>query len=1201
MSDAKIEQIKELIEEYQKFREERLSEADVLEDFVARLFRALGWDTYSPLEWNRQKFIREGGYPDVTLQIDNRPVIFLEAKKWGKIRPAEVERQPLLAVQQSLFDGEWVPSRAQRIERAGDRTPEEKQALRYARADVKVKWAILTNFQRLLLFDADEERIILAFDSPQQYVDRFDDLKLLQRDQVAEGALDWYKGQLAKAEVDEGFYDFLLEWRKRLAQDMYDEDRRRDEPLFQPAAEEKLDLLGQAVQRTLDRLIIIRYADDVGALLQHDQLERILTSYQAQGPYAVEYDLQQDVNSFYRAFYREHDTAIFASPHTCEEVLISNKTMEALLGDLTNISFRKFTSDILGNTYESYLGHKLKLVGDKIELEARRELRKGKGIYYTPTYIVRYIVDNTLGKYLYGTVDGKAEGEPEQGATRKTLADISDRRVLDPAMGSGSFLIYAFDVLADFYEGENKRIEEENAAIWDRWGKAQLQKGMFGKDDETPTLQATEPNYIEKILQEHLYGVDLDREAVEIAGVNLIMRAFDRLKNGPTSEQRKLPLILRQNLKVGNSLVSGVRGPEDLAPHQEAIVQLIERRKELTQLRGDEERNKRLAEIEAIAKPVNEALSRSLKKYFGDDVEDQRPFNWEVEFPEVFDARQPDIGRGFTVIVGNPPYGVPFSSSEKRAFRDVFRAGKRLVDSYALFVERAVHLSREKGRMGYIIPNSLLSLEQFEELRELILDHCAVRNVVNLIETVFTEAVISVMILLLEKEGDAATRQRCTVLVLDDIVPPVGVGPAFGLVGKVREITQVLFTKLPGAQFNIRLDKNALVLVSKLEQDTEPLGKLVTAKQGVKTGSKERFVLSADSFAKLPRVKRELCRRCVSGGDVGRYAVSSTKTLLYDVEEMIKFPSSSPRARYEDKFLEPKLLVQHIRNQTLKRRLVLTYDEENLYPLESVYILNPTDDRFDLKYLLALLNSKLMNFYYSTYNTSIFITGVTMGRLPIKRASRNRQQGLVKLVDLMLDLNRAKGKAGRAFTETLKGYEREYVSLWKAYYNHSEYRGIHIQCQSLIDANEKDEVTGIRVDENPDTQSLRIAGRVDDKWRDIARLNIADEDFRLFLFFSLRAFLEEKRRKKIWVRGKILRGVLEALQVPVLAVAGAGLNIKRIKQLMDEFRRKCPSEALHLSQLEAALHDTDAQIDDLVYDLYGITAEEREIIEVSLR
>jgi len=1180
MSDAKIEQVKELIEEYQRLRTERLSEADVCEALVARLFRALGWKTDSPLEWNRQKFIREGGYADVALQIDNKPVIFLEAKKLGKIRRAEAERQPLLAVQQSLFDSEWVPSTAQRIKRAGDRTPEEKQALRYARADVKVKWAILTNFERLLLFDADEERIILAFDAPQAYVDRFDDLKLLQRDQVAEGALDWYKGQLKKAEIDEGFYDFLLEWRKRLAQDVYDEDKNRDKRLFQPTTEEKLDLLGQAVQRTLDRLIIIRYADDVGALLQHDQLERILTSYQAQGPYAVEYDLQQDVNTFYRAFYREHDTAIFASPHICEEVLISNKTMEALLGDLTNISFRKFTSDILGNTYESYLGHKLKLVGDKIELEARRELRKGKGIYYTPTYIVRYIVDNTLGKYLYGTVDGKVEGEPEEGATRKTLADISDLRVLDPAMGSGSFLIYGFDVLADFYERENKRIEEENAAKWDRWGKEQLQKGMFGKDNETPTLQATEPNYIEKILQEHLYGVDLDREAVEIAGVNLIMRAFDRLKNGPSREQRKLPLILHQNLKVGNSLISGGRSAQDLERHREAITELIEGRKELTQLRGDEERNKKLAEIEAIAKPVKEALNANLEKYFGDEVEANQPFNWQVEFPEVF------AGGGFDIVIGNPPYVRPHKLDEdfKRFLWGTYPTIEAKSDIYAGFMTRAIDLLKLKGAVSYIVSNTWLSLESFAPLRAYILDKCAVSALAVPPRRVFEDATVETIVFTFRREQAAQLRSTSNIKYCeyDD--------DAFK---RRKVIPQRLFETTYLNVFDLSLDTFSMNLTVKVTQGSIPLDQCIVFKYGLKTADDAKFL----TFNAASAQHKKLLRR----SDFDRYKTLYRGEYVWYVPAKMRQNKPTARPGEPDRFEQPKILVLDI-----AKRLVATLDVENYYVKDALLLLLKSS-AFQLRYVLALLNSKLLNYIFNKTFATLSVAKNAILTLPIhvidfsNPQDKSRHDNLLELTQRMLDLNAAKQKTERAFTETLKGYEREYVSLWKAYYDHSEYRGTHIECQPLIDANEKGEVTGIRVDENPDTQSLQIASKVDDQWCDIARLNIASEDFRLFLFFGLRAFLQEKRRKKIWARGKILRGILEALQVPVLVVAKADLNIKRIKQFMDEFERKCPSEALHLSQLEATLRDTDAQIDDLVYDLYGITAEEREIIEASLR
>jgi hypothetical protein len=312
----------------------------------------------------------------------------------------------------------------------------------------------------------------------------------------------------------------------------------------------------------------------------------------------------------------------------------------------------------------------------------------------------------------------------------------------------------------------------------------------------------------------------------------------------------------------------------------------------------------------------------------------------------------------------------------------------------------------------------------------------------------------------------------------------------------------------------------------------------------------------------------------------------------------------------------PKVIAQrivaHVTTPAPRIVLMATYDDSGILTLDTVENITITNARYSPKFLTALINSTLVSWfvYLFVFNKAVRtmdFDNYYIGKIPLpklelsKDAHKAQHDRLGNLAGQMVDLNRARQKAEQAFTETLKGYEREYVSLWEAYYDHSEYRGSHIQGQPLIDANEKGEVTGIRVDENPDTQSLQIRGQVDDEWRDIARLSIADEDFRLFLFFSLSAFLEEKRRKKIWVRGKILRGVLEALQVPVLVVVGAGLNIKRIKQLMDEFERKCPSEALHLSQLEATLHDTDAQIDDLVYDLYGITAEEREIIESSLR
>jgi hypothetical protein len=170
-------------------------------------------------------------------------------------------------------------------------------------------------------------------------------------------------------------------------------------------------------------------------------------------------------------------------------------------------------------------------------------LRKGAGIYYTPPYVVRYIVDQTLGKKL-------EELEAQHGLA--AAHEARKLKVLDPACGSGSFLIYAFDVLAAFYERCNQRITTEKVRLL----KDHDFGDVLGTQDKIKTLPPLLFKYYKIILEENLYGVDLDEEAAELAGVNLIMKAFDRV----SSNGRKLPLILNQNIKVGNSLIGYLPG-----------------------------------------------------------------------------------------------------------------------------------------------------------------------------------------------------------------------------------------------------------------------------------------------------------------------------------------------------------------------------------------------------------------------------------------------------------------------------------------------------------------------------------------------------------------------------------------------------------------------------------------------------------------
>ena len=139
------------------------------------------------------------------------------------------------------------------------------------------------------------------------------------------------------------------------------------------------------------------------------------------------------------------------------------------------------------------------------------------------------------------------------GAPRKRAADIAELRVLDSACGSGSFLIYAYQVLAEFYRGEIRRLEQERDR---RLQELQTDETLTPFDLRvelapwTAQIEALQ-NYPHLILETHLYGVDLDPQAAEIATVNLIMQAMADQRR----THKRLPLILNQNIKVGNSLI----------------------------------------------------------------------------------------------------------------------------------------------------------------------------------------------------------------------------------------------------------------------------------------------------------------------------------------------------------------------------------------------------------------------------------------------------------------------------------------------------------------------------------------------------------------------------------------------------------------------------------------------------------------------
>lgn len=721
------EQIGQLIEKHKYETSKAQSEADVRANYIDWLFSYLGWDVWGgdpqhATTYHREGYIRGAGYVDVGLEIARQPVLMLEAKRFGTLTPS--------------------------AERKYDRTPEEKQLFKYARAK-KIPYCILTNFECLQVFNADHERLILAFDSPDEYLDRLSELLHLSPERVNAGSLQASERQLELKDIDEEFLASLQSWRLQLANSIH--QHNLSNPAVQTNGSFDFDKLMAAVQRILDRLILIRYGDDKEVLLTYDVIDAILSNYHKRGAYSHPDDLVRDFIDLSHRMDERHNTTLFQPGHICEQVFIPNDILERIMEEMNNISFRKFTSDILGNTYETYLGTKLVLKDGEIKSEARRDIRKAGGIFYTPPVIVRYIVDNTLGCLL-------SELEEQFGV--RAIEKAKEIKVLDPACGSGSFLIYAYQVLANFYRRMNHQIENEQVKLLE----SVASPDMFKRLELVKQLPKPLLDYPHHILQKQLYGVDIDPEAAEIAAMNLTMQAF------ADARQEKLPLILNENIKVGNSLISG----------------------------GEQE----------------------LRHYFGDNWEEKRPFNWEGEFPQIM------RDGGFDIVIGNPPYvqmsmdGV-LEPGLKRYFLETFAFSMGRLNTFGFFMHRGVSLLKQGGFLSYILPNSFLTQEYYRQLRKFLLDTCQIVAVATLEGMLFEAAVVENAIVVLKKEGEDQVREHNKVLIAE-------------LGGdEQRHISQSTFLESYNYAFAVHLSVKLKALRDKVDNNSIKLGELVNVNQAI--------------------------------------------------------------------------------------------------------------------------------------------------------------------------------------------------------------------------------------------------------------------------------------------------------------------------------------------------------------------------------
>lgn len=489
METAKRE-IEELLLKFKRDSEsgrtKTLKEENTKKDYITPLFRALGWDVenkFTPDEVTNEDKISKGRV-DYAFRLNTIPKFFLEAKAMDK---------------------------------GLDEVKDAEQAINYS-WHKGATWAVLTDFRTLIVYNAEVKEknltncrfIYLTCD---QFIEQFKKLWLLSKPAFQESLLDkeavgWGK-KLRKTKVGDQLLQELMGYRTILTKNILKNNAGKK------LSEQEID---ETVQRIIDRLIFIRTTED--RQIEEPQLRPIIREFDQKKVGKITTQL----NKVYLHFDITYDSRLFtfkegdpSQRHLCEMLEIDNEVLQEVItglyqskDGLTHYDFSAIDADVLGNIYEQYLSHILRKTEKRATVESKEAHRKEQGIYYTPTFIVDYIVRNTLGEVL-----------------KRKKADEADKiKVLDMACGSGSFLLKAFDVMDVHHQKHDKEYSQTKL------------------DLENETARITKKI---KILKNNICGVDLDPKAVEIAQLNLLLKAAET--------RHRLP-DLRENIKCGNSLIS---------------------------------------------------------------------------------------------------------------------------------------------------------------------------------------------------------------------------------------------------------------------------------------------------------------------------------------------------------------------------------------------------------------------------------------------------------------------------------------------------------------------------------------------------------------------------------------------------------------------------------------------------------------------
>ena len=399
-------------DQYESYKHSDYNETLTRRDFIDPFFKALGWDMDN-----------EAGYAEAYREVIHEDKV----KVSGATKAPDYSFR--LGGGKRLF---FVEAKKPSVSVKDDIHP-AYQVRRYGWS-AKLPISIITDFEEFSIYDCTkkpkpEDKATVArikYLTFRDYIKEFDFLwDTFSKEQVLKGSFDKFllsdTHKKGTATVDKDFLESLDRWRTYLAVNISWNNRTLDE-----------DEINFVVQQTIDRIIFLRIAED-----------RSVEPYGTLKHAVKQGNLYQNLFELFQRADEKYNSGLFdfKKDKISRNVVIENKIIRTIINELyypeCPYEFSVLSVEILGSAYEQFLGKVIRITpAHHAKIEEKPEVRKAGGVYYTPQYIVDYIVKNTVGKLIEG----------------KTPKEISKIKILDPACGSGSFLIGAFQYLLDYHK-----------------------------------------------------------------------------------------------------------------------------------------------------------------------------------------------------------------------------------------------------------------------------------------------------------------------------------------------------------------------------------------------------------------------------------------------------------------------------------------------------------------------------------------------------------------------------------------------------------------------------------------------------------------------------------------------------------------------------------------------------------------------------